>query len=244
MHPMVFPVIPAIDVADGRLAVWSPDGPRPVDRHAGDPLEAARASAAAGARWVHVVDLDHAFRGTPLREGLFRAIAAEGLAVQASGGIADADTVARALDAGASRVVLGSAALVDERATSSMLATTPTGSILVGLEVHDGLVRARGRDDVSLELASTLGWLVAAGAPGFLVTAVARVGAQRGPDLPLIRRVVRAGRPVLAAGGIASLEDLRTLRDAGAAGAIVGSAALDGAIDLSAAIAWGIGAGP
>ena len=83
----------------------------------------------------------------------------------------------------------------------------------------------------------TLGWVVAAGASAILVTSVGRVGERAGPDLDLVRRVVRAGRPVFAAGGIASLEDLRALRAAGADGAIVGTAVLEGSLDLAAAIA-------
>jgi phosphoribosylformimino-5-aminoimidazole carboxamide ribotide isomerase len=84
----------------------------------------------------------------------------------------------------------------------------------------------------------TLGWLREAGAAALLVTAVARVGEEAGPDLELIRRMVRAGLPVLAAGGIASLEDLRAIRDAGATGAVVGNAALDGTLDVAAALRW------
>ena len=235
---MAFSVLPAIDVAHGRLAVWTPDGPEPLDVLGGDPSRAADAAREAGASWVHVVDMDHAFEGTPLRDDLIAGVAATGLAVQASGGIADAASVTRALEAGARRVVLGSAALVDGSLVASVLATTPPPSILVGLECRDGMLVARGRAEVELELASTLGWLVAAGAPGFLVTSVARVGAEAGPDLPTIRRVVRAGRPVVAAGGIASIDHLRAVRDAGALGAVVGRAALDGALDLRAALAW------
>jgi phosphoribosylformimino-5-aminoimidazole carboxamide ribonucleotide (ProFAR) isomerase len=83
----------------------------------------------------------------------------------------------------------------------------------------------------------TLGWVVAAGAPALVVTSVGRVGDRAGPDLDLVRRVVRAGRPVLAAGGISSLEDLRDLRATGATGAIVGTAVLEGSLDLAAALA-------
>jgi phosphoribosylformimino-5-aminoimidazole carboxamide ribonucleotide (ProFAR) isomerase len=81
----------------------------------------------------------------------------------------------------------------------------------------------------------TLGWLVAADAPAFLVTAVARVGSSIGPDVGAVRRVVRAGRPVLAAGGVRSIGDLRDLRAAGASGAVVGRAALEGTLDLAEA---------
>jgi phosphoribosylformimino-5-aminoimidazole carboxamide ribonucleotide (ProFAR) isomerase len=103
--------------------------------------------------------------------------------------------------------------------------------------VGGGRIRSRGLNPVDLPLMETLGWVVSADARLLLVTAVDRVGARAGPDLELVRRALRAGRPVLAAGGIGSVADLRDLRAAGAAGAVVGSAALDGSLDLSAAIA-------
>jgi phosphoribosylformimino-5-aminoimidazole carboxamide ribonucleotide (ProFAR) isomerase len=89
----------------------------------------------------------------------------------------------------------------------------------------------------------TLGWVVAAGASALLVTSVNRVSDRGGPDVELVRRVVRTGRPVVAAGGIGSLDDLRALRAAGAVGAVVGTAVLDGSLDLSAAIAELSGSG-
>jgi phosphoribosylformimino-5-aminoimidazole carboxamide ribonucleotide (ProFAR) isomerase len=83
-----------------------------------------------------------------------------------------------------------------------------------------------------------VGWLAGAGAPAFLVTATRRAGGLEGPDVEVVRRVARAGRPTLAAGGIRSIDDLRALREAGAAGAVVGRAALEGRLDLDAALAW------
>ena len=239
---MAFTVLPAIDVAGGRLGVWTPHGPGSLDVYGGDPVRAADAAREAGATWVHLVDMDHALGGTPLRTDLIERFRASGLSVQASGGIADAATVARALDAGAGRVVLGSAALVDEALVASLLSSLPAAAVLVGLDCRDGTIVARGRADVELELVTTVGWLVAAGAPGFLVTSVTRVGGMAGPDVATIRRVLRAGRPVVGAGGIASIDDLRAVRDAGGAGAVVGRAALDGALDLRAALAWADGA--
>jgi phosphoribosylformimino-5-aminoimidazole carboxamide ribonucleotide (ProFAR) isomerase len=91
---------------------------------------------------------------------------------------------------------------------------------------------------VDLELASTLGWLSAGGAEALLVTAVDRVATIGGPDTALVRRVARAGLPVMAAGGIRSLADLEAVRDAGASGAVVGRSALEGSLDLAAALAW------
>jgi phosphoribosylformimino-5-aminoimidazole carboxamide ribotide isomerase len=91
---------------------------------------------------------------------------------------------------------------------------------------------------VDLELASTLGWLSGAGAETLLVTAVDRVATITGPDTALVRRVARSGLPLMAAGGIRSLADLEAVRDAGASGAVVGRSALEGSLDLAAALAW------
>jgi phosphoribosylformimino-5-aminoimidazole carboxamide ribotide isomerase len=139
--------------------------------------------------------------------------------------------------AGAARVVLGSAALRDEALTRSLL-ESEGHSLVVGIEIGgDGRIHSRGVDPVDLPLMESLGWLVPAGSPAFLVTAVARVGSSIGPDIEAVKRVVRAGRPVMAAGGVTTIDDLRSLRAAGAAGAVVGRAVLDGTLDLGAAIA-------
>lgn len=232
----VFEVIPAIDVSDGVLATLTPAGLRPVEAFGGDPLAAAEAAVAAGARWLHVVDMDLAFRGEAANLGVVAGIAALPVSVQAAGGVRGAEEIRAFFAAGASRVVLGSAALADEPGTTAELAADGA-RLVIGIEVEEGRIRSRGRDPVDLPLLETLGWLVSAGAASLLVTSVGRVGRRSGPDIDLVRRVVRAGRPVLAAGGISSVADLQALRTAGAAGGVVGSAALDGSLDLSAAIA-------
>jgi len=157
------------------------------------------------------------------------------VAVQAAGGVREAAVIGALLAAGATRVVLGSAALGDERRASAII-SEERERLVIGIEVDDGRIRSRGRDPVDLPLMETLGWVVSAGAGTLLVTSVARVGERVGPDLELVERVARTGRPTLAAGGIASLEDLRDLMAAGAAGAVVGTAMLEGSLDLSVAI--------
>jgi phosphoribosylformimino-5-aminoimidazole carboxamide ribonucleotide (ProFAR) isomerase len=232
----VFDVIPAIDVFGGVLTTVTSTGPRPVSAFGGDPVAAAESVATAGARWVHVVDVDLAVEGVARNLDVVTEIASLPVSVQAAGGVRDASHVETLLAAGATRVVLGSAALADERATSALI-SAEAERLVIGIEEDSGRVRSRGRAPVDLPLIETLGWVVAAGASALLVTSVHRVGDRGGPDLELMRRVVRAGRPVFAAGGIASLDDLRTLRAVGAVGAVVGTAVLDGSLDLSAAIA-------
>ena len=232
----MFEVIPAIDVSDGALATFTPTGPEPVEAFGGNPMAAAEAAVAAGADRLHVVDIDLAFRGEARNLEIVAAIASLPVDVQAAGGIRTGDEVRAFFEAGATRVVLGSAALVDEdHATALLSAEGPR--LAVGIEVDEGRIRSRGRDPVDLPLMETLGWVVSAGPSALLVTSVTRVGEGTGPDLELVRRVARAGRPVLAAGGVASIADLHDLRAAGAVGAVVGRAALEGSLDLTAAIA-------
>jgi phosphoribosylformimino-5-aminoimidazole carboxamide ribonucleotide (ProFAR) isomerase len=234
----VFEVIPAIDLSGGRLALLGPDGPAPAAAFDGDPLAAARGFAAAGARWIHVVDLDLAFHGEARNLETLSAIAELGPSVQAAGGVRNDAEVRALLDTGASRVVLGSVALADPEQVARLIATHGA-RLVVGLEVAGDRIRSRGREPVDLELMPTLGWLAASDVHRFLVTTVERVAGLGGPDVWTIRRVVRAGRPVLAAGGIARTEHLRDVRAAGAAGAVVGRAALEGVLDLAAVVAAG-----
>jgi phosphoribosylformimino-5-aminoimidazole carboxamide ribonucleotide (ProFAR) isomerase len=232
----VFEVIPAIDVANGRLAVYSAAGPQPVRSFEGDPLAAARSYVEAGARWIHVVDMDLAFTGVAANMAVIEEVASLDTRVQASGGIREARTVDRLFAAGASRVVLGSGVLGQEAVVGSLI-STHGDRLALGIEVEDGEIRSRGAEPVERELVETLGWLTAAGASRFVVTSVSRVGGLAGPDVALIKRVVRSGRPVVAAGGVRTVEDLEALRRAGAVGAVIGRAAMEGDLDLGAAIA-------
>ena len=236
---MPFALLPALDLTHGRLGVYTADGPAILEAYGGDAVTAATALRDAGAAWLHVVDMDHAFAGVAGGVETLRAITSlEGIRVQASGGVRTAADVDELRRAGAARVVLSSAALADEDAVRALVDDVTPGELVVGIEVAEGRIRSRGVDPVDLDLMSTLGWLRACGARSFLVTAVTRVGTGAGPDLELIRRVARRGVETFAAGGIASLEDLRAVREAGAVGAVIGRAAVEGRIDLAAALAW------
>jgi len=234
-----FTLLPAVDVSRGRLGLYTPEGPGPSEAFEGDPVAAARAFTAAGARWLHVVDMDLAFSGAVGGEAVIGAIAAAcpGARIQASGGVRTWAQASALLEAGATRVVLGSAALGDEEAARGVLARLGDRA-LVGIEVQEGRIRSRGVDPVDLDLMATVGWLVGLDVAGFLLTSVQRVAGLAGPDLEFVPRVARTGRPTLVAGGIATLEDLRAAREAGAVGAVVGRAALEGDLDLSEAFAW------
>ena len=233
---MAFQVIPAIDVLGGRLARFTRAGPEPLSAYDGDPLQAARALVAAGATRLHVVDMDLAFRGEQSGLGVLRSIARLGVPVQAAGAIVDPAHVRAALEAGAERVVMGSAALADVNGATEVIAHFGP-QLVVALEVDGDRVRARGRTPTDLALAEALDAVVAAGAIRLFVTAVGRVSTLAGPDLGALTLAIGSGLPVIAAGGIASVAELSAVRHVGAEGAVIGRAFLDGELDLVDAIA-------
>jgi phosphoribosylformimino-5-aminoimidazole carboxamide ribotide isomerase len=236
---MAFEVIPAIDVAGGRLARITRAGSSPVEAFGGDPIRAAEAFAVAGARWVHVVDLDLAGTGRPVNLEVVRAVAGLGVEVQASGGVASRSHAEALLAAGASRVVLGSVALAAREQTEEILSTMG-GSLVVGIEADGPRIVPRGSNARELPLWDTLGWLGALDVRRYLFTEVGRVGALEGPDLDGVWALAtHTGRPVIASGGVRGLDDLRALAGLGGTveGAVVGRALHEGALDLREAIA-------
>jgi phosphoribosylformimino-5-aminoimidazole carboxamide ribonucleotide (ProFAR) isomerase len=236
---VTFEVIPAIDLAGGRLARFTADGPRPSEAFGGDPVSAAEAGIRAGARWLHVVDVDLAYTGAaanlrPLM-AIRRAARFAGVLVEAAGGVRTAEDVDLLLDAGADRVVLGSAGLVDRDLVRALVAQHGD-RLAMGVEAAGALIRSRGRDPVELPLADTLAWLGDLRPARLVVTAVERVGEGTGPDLGVLAAALEVGSPVVAAGGIASLRHLEAVRAAGCDAALVGRAALEGTFDLAEAI--------
>ena len=230
-------MIPAIDVAGGILAPPGMQGP--VAAFGGDPRTAAASFADAGARWVHVVDLDLARTGEPANLEMLTSVAELGLRVQASGGARSGSSVERLLQAGAERIVLGSAALADRALTEDLLARFG-GSLAVGIEADGVTIRPRGTGATELSLWETLGWLSGLNVRRFVLTEVGRAGSLAGPDLDGIWALAtHTGRPVIAAGGIGSLEDLRAVAELGGTveGAIVGRALYEGRLDLAEALA-------
>jgi phosphoribosylformimino-5-aminoimidazole carboxamide ribotide isomerase len=229
-----FTVIPAIDVLDGRCVRLSEGRRERVTIEGGDPAEAARRFAAEGASWLHLVDLDGAFSGRPTPD-LVERVAGAGVPVQVGGGLRDRDAIEAALDAGAARVVVGTAALSIRTGSSLSLLGE---KLVVAVDVKDGRVVTEGwvaESDVSpRELAKRC---AEAGVRRLLVTSTRRDGSLAGPDTTLLAEVLEAGLPVLAAGGIASLEDLSTVRGLGCEGAVVGSAIWAGRFRLAEAIA-------
>jgi phosphoribosylformimino-5-aminoimidazole carboxamide ribotide isomerase len=222
-------VIPAIDLL-GERAVRLTQGDYDRATQYGEPVELARTFAAGGATRLHVVDLDGARDGR-IRPDVVATLvdAAAPLPVQASGGVRSVADAEALIGAGADRVVVGTSAwtLLDD------LVASLGESLVIAVDVRDGVVRARGWTEGSLDVDEAIERCVASGVPRLLCTAIERDGTLRGPDVDLVRRVVESScLPVLAAGGIRSGADVEALAEAGAEGAIVGRALLEGRLKL------------
>jgi 1-(5-phosphoribosyl)-5-[(5-phosphoribosylamino)methylideneamino] imidazole-4-carboxamide isomerase/N-(5'phosphoribosyl)anthranilate isomerase len=236
---MTLTLLPAVDVAGGQ-AVRLVQGAPGSETSYGDPLQAALAWQAAGARWIHLVDLDAAFGRGSNAELLADVVARLDVAVELSGGIRDDGSLAAALATGCARVNIGTAALERPAWVRAVIAEYGE-KIAVGLDVRGERLAARGWTREGGDLAETLARLDADGCARFVVTDVTRDGTLTGPNLGLLRRVCEAtSRPVIASGGVASLADLRAiaaLAPLGVEGAIVGKALYAGAFTLEQALA-------
>jgi phosphoribosylformimino-5-aminoimidazole carboxamide ribotide isomerase len=214
-------VIPAVDVL-GQGAVRLHQGAYDdVVERAGDPVELARAFAAAGARRIHLVDLDGARSGR-VRPELVREVAAAvaPAVLQASGGIRSLDDARALLAAGAGRVVVGTAAFPDPAPWAEL-----GDRLVVALDVREDQVRTAGWTEAAgLTVDEAARRCRDAGVTRVLCTAIDRDGTLAGPDLELVRRVAATGLAVLAAGGVRSPEDIAALAGAGAEAAVVGRA--------------------
>lgn len=207
-----------------------------------DPASQARAFEAAGCAWLHVVDLNGAFEGQPVNAGAVEAILdAVGMKVQLGGGIRDMKTVEGWLNRGLSRVILGTAAVRDPALVREACKAFP-GRVAVGIDARDGRVAVEGwarvSDITALDLAKRL---EDAGAAVLIYTDIARDGAMEGPNIEATMALAGAvSTPVIASGGVSSMEDLAALKAAGEGvidGAISGRALYDGRIDPAAAVA-------
>jgi 1-(5-phosphoribosyl)-5-[(5-phosphoribosylamino)methylideneamino] imidazole-4-carboxamide isomerase/N-(5'phosphoribosyl)anthranilate isomerase len=234
-----FVLLPAVDVADGQ-AVRLVQGEAGSETSYGDPLEAALAWQEQGAQWVHLVDLDAAFGRGSNRDLLAEVVGQLDVAVELSGGIRDDDSLDAALATGAARVNIGTAALEHPDWVREVIAKHGD-RIAVGLDVRGTTLAARGWTQEGGELFEVLARLDADGCARYVVTDVRRDGTLTGPNLDLLRDVCAAtSKPVVASGGVSSLDDLRALASLlplGVEGSIVGKALYAGAFTLADALA-------
>ncbi|HZK06337.1 MAG TPA: bifunctional 1-(5-phosphoribosyl)-5-((5-phosphoribosylamino)methylideneamino)imidazole-4-carboxamide isomerase/phosphoribosylanthranilate isomerase PriA [Actinomycetaceae bacterium] len=235
---MSLELLPAVDVANG-MAVRLVQGEAGTETGYGDPLEAAQAWVDAGAEWIHLVDLDAAFGRGSNAERLAEIVRSVDVKVEMSGGIRDDESLRRALGSGAARVNLGTAALEDPEWTRRAIAEFGD-RIAVGLDVRGTTLSARGWTREGGELWEVLARLDADGCARYVVTDVTKDGTLRGPNLDLLREVcARTDRPVVASGGVSTLDDIRALAgmvDLGVEGAIVGKALYAGQFTLEQAL--------
>lgn len=238
-----FELLPAIDLRGGRVVRLRAGDFAAETAFSDDPIAVARGFVEAGARWIHLVDLDGARDGGRRQADLIRrvlAATADGAACEVAGGLRDRPSVASTLAAGATRVVVGTAALGRPGFAGDLVKTFGPGRIVVALDVRDGQAVGEGWRDGApgVPVDEALTRLAGDGVATFEVTAIARDGGLGGPDLELLERLVRLRRGrIIASGGIRSVEDLLAVRSLGCSGAIVGRALYDGSLDLAAALA-------
>jgi len=233
-------LLPAVDVADGK-AVRLTQGEAGSETDYGSPLEAAQTWIDAGAEWIHLVDLDAAF-GRGDNRAIIREVvnASSSVKIELSGGIRDDASLESALEAGATRVNLGTAALENPEWTERVIAKFGD-AIAVGLDVRGTTLAARGWTREGGDLWEVLARLEGAGCPRYVVTDVTKDGTLKGPNIDLLREVMqRTSKPVVASGGISSLQDIRDLHELvadGLEGAILGKSLYANKFTLEEALA-------
>lgn len=232
-------LLPAVDVADGK-AVRLTQGEAGSETDYGHPVEAALTWIQAGAEWIHLVDLDAAFGRGDNRSIIAEVVSASrSVKIELSGGIRDDASLEAALEAGATRVNLGTAALEDPHWTARVVAKYGD-FIAVGLDVRGTTLAARGWTREGGDLYEVLARLEDAGCARYVVTDVTKDGTLRGPNLELLKSVLqKTNKPVVASGGISSLDDIRDLRDLvplGLEGAILGKSLYAGKFTLEQAL--------
>lgn len=236
---MSLTLLPAVDVADGQ-AVRLVQGAAGSETAYGDPLEAALAWQRDGAEWIHLVDLDAAFGRGSNAELLADVVRRLDVKVELSGGIRDDASLRAALATGAARVNIGTAALEDPQ-WCDRICGEYGDRVAIGLDVRGRTLSARGWTRDGGDLFEVLERLNRAGAARYVVTDITKDGTMRGPNLELLREVcARTHAPVIASGGVATLDDLRALAELepiGVEGVIAGKALYAGAFTVREALA-------
>jgi 1-(5-phosphoribosyl)-5-[(5-phosphoribosylamino)methylideneamino] imidazole-4-carboxamide isomerase/N-(5'phosphoribosyl)anthranilate isomerase len=231
-------LLPAVDVKDGK-AVRLVQGELQRETNYGQPLAAALDFQSAGAQWLHLVDLDAAFGRGSNHEILAEVVGKLDIKVELSGGIRDDESLSRALATGCARINLGTAALENPEWTSTVIKKHGE-KIAVGLDVRGHTLAARGWTQEGGNLFETLERLDRDGCARYVVTDVAKDGTMQGPNLALLKEVAAATKaPIIASGGVSTLEDIRALRaltEIGIEGSIVGKALYAGAFTMQEAL--------
>jgi len=238
-----FDVLAAIDLRGGRVVRLRQGDFARESAFSDDPVAVAVGFVEAGARWLHVVDLDGARSGAPVHVEVMTAIVAAvrgHAAVEVGGGLRDDGSVAAVLATGAARSVVGTSAIREHGFAGRLVERHGPAAIAVAIDVRDGLAVGHGWavDAAGAEASAAIERLSDEGVATFEVTSIERDGLLGGPDLPLYERLVGLGRGrIIASGGITALGDLRAIRDIGCGGAIVGRALYEGRLAAEDAFA-------
>src|SRR5436190_7166312 len=231
-------LLPAVDIADGH-AVQLVQGVAGSEKRFGDPVGAALRWQRAGAEWLHLVDLDAAFGRGHNRELQATIVGTLDIKVEMSGGIRDDESLKAAMSTGCRRVNIGTAALEQPEWCARAIATYGD-RVAVGLDVRGRTLAARGWTQEGGDLYETLARLDSEGCARYVVTDVNKDGMLQGPNLDLLRAVCEAtDRPVVASGGVTTIDDIEALMglvEVGVEGAIAGTALYTGSLDLAEAL--------
>lgn len=236
-------VFPAVDIRGGKCVRLSQGRAAQQTVYSEDPIAVAAGWVRLGASWLHIVDLDGAFEGVPVNLELVESICNEvDVPVQLGGGIRDPGTARSYIRAGVRRLIIGTLALEDRAALEQLCREFP-GRIAVSLDAVDGQLKSKGWvEDSGLNLVDLLPKLEDLGVACVITTDITRDGMQTGVNVDGVRRVVQGtGLPVIAAGGVRTLEDIQRLyplHSQGLAGVITGKAIYDGSLDLREALDW------
>ncbi|WP_170558640.1 1-(5-phosphoribosyl)-5-[(5-phosphoribosylamino)methylideneamino]imidazole-4-carboxamide isomerase [Ruegeria atlantica] len=231
---------PAIDLKDGQAVRLLRGEMDQATVFNDDPAAQARAFVDAGCEWLHLVDLNGAFAGEPVNAAPVEAILKEcNVPAQLGGGIRDMATIETWIEKGLARVILGTVAVENPDLVREAAKAFP-GKVAVGIDARDGMVATKGwAEETNVKVTDLARSFEDAGVAAIIYTDINRDGAMQGPNIQATADLARAvSIPVIASGGVSSLDDLIALRDCGVAldGAISGRALYDGAIDLSQAI--------
>jgi phosphoribosylformimino-5-aminoimidazole carboxamide ribotide isomerase len=236
---MSFTIYPALDLRGGQVVRLQEGDPARMTAYSDDPSEMARRWLDAGARWLHVINLDGAFgESKDANRSALKAILKLGARVQFGGGLRSLDAIAYALDLGVSRVVLGTIAIEQPEVVAVALARFGAERIAVGIDARDGLVRVHGWKDNSgvsmLDLARQMRTL---GLRAAIFTDISRDGLGSGLNIAATCELADvSGLDVIASGGVHTLVDIIAARNAGLSGVIIGRALYEGTIDLREAL--------
>ena len=235
-----FTIYPAIDLRQGRVVRLAQGDPGRETSYSDDPLRVARRWEAAGATWLHCVNLDGAFgeKGKRNHQALTRILETP-LSVQFGGGIRDMASIAQSLDLGASRVVVGTGFVEDPDFVLAALEKFGPERVAVGIDARDGIAQIRGWQEAAMVMAEDLAERWAdMGGKWLIFTDISRDGMGSGVNVDATTALADStGLRVIASGGVKTLSDVQRVRDAGLAGVIIGRALYEGHIELTAALA-------